>query len=88
MGIQAEVILNVQTVRRAERRAEQLGLSIAEYIDAIVSRDLAPEPQRRRVDPSILFDLGSSAVTTDIARDKDRMIEDAVLAHAEAERTL
>lgn len=61
--------------RRARKRAAELGVSLAEYVRSLVSRDLGA--RERRADPSSIFDLGNSG-TSDIARDKDRMIGEAI----------
>ena len=64
--------------RRAHAKAAELGISFAEYVRRLVADDLG-EP-KRKVDVSILFDLGASAEPTDIARDKDKMLGEAVWA--------
>jgi len=64
-----------QLQRRAQARAAALGISFAEYVRRLVTRDLG-EP-KRKVDVSILFDLRGSAEPTDIARDKDKMLGEA-----------
>jgi hypothetical protein len=62
--------------RRAQAKATELGISFAEYIRRLVADDLGtPKP---KPDISILFDLGASREPTDIARDKDKMIGEAV----------
>ena len=62
--------------RLAQAKAADLGISFAEYIRRLVERDLGePKP---KVDVSIIFDLGASGEPTDIARDKDKLIGDAV----------
>ena len=70
--------------QRARARAEALGMSFAEFVRSLLTEKLG-EP-RRTVDPSIIFDLGRSAEPTDIARDKDKLIGEAVDAlHREKE---
>jgi hypothetical protein len=62
--------------RRARAKAAALGISFAEYVRRLVSDDLgAPRP---KPDISIVFDLGASGEPTNIARDKDKMIGEAV----------
>lgn len=57
--------------RRALQRANDSGVSLAEYVRRLVARDLArPE---LKADPSRVFDLGASG-GSDIAREKDAMI--------------
>ncbi len=55
-----------------------MGMSFAEYVRTLIVEKLGAD--RPRVDPSIVFDLGSSGEETDIARDKDRLIGEAVWA--------
>lgn len=62
--------------RRAQTKAAELGLSFAEYVRRLVAHDLG-EP-KRKADISLLFDLGASGEPTDIARDEDKMIGEAV----------
>ena len=63
---------------RARQRAEQLGMSFAELVRTLLAEKLGEE-ERPRVDPSIIFNLGSGG-PTDIARDKDKLIGEAVWA--------
>jgi hypothetical protein len=70
--------MDPQLQRRAHAKAAALGISFAEYVRRLVKRDLG-EP-RRKVDVSILFDLGASAEPTDIAREKDKMLGEAAWA--------
>ena len=62
--------------RRAHAKASALGISFAEYVRRLVKSDLG-EP-RRKVDISVLFDLGASAEPTNVGRDKDKMLGEAV----------
>jgi len=62
--------------RRAQAKAAELGISFAEYIRRLVADDLGgPKP---KADISMLFDLVRDGPRTDIARDKDKMIGEAV----------
>lgn len=68
--------MDLETQRRAQAKAAELGISFAEYVRRLVNQDLgAPKP---KADISILFDLGASEEPTNIARDKDKMIGEAV----------
>ena len=69
--------MDPQLQRRAHAKAAALGISFAEYVRRLVKRDLG-EP-KRKVDVSVLFDLGASSESTDIARDKDKMLGEAAL---------
>ena len=61
---------------RARDRAEELGISFAEFVRKVLSEKL--DAPRRKADPSIIFDLGRSGTPTDVAKDKDAMIGEAV----------
>jgi hypothetical protein len=75
MMVRTQVSLDPEMQRRARERAAQLGVSLAEYIRRLVSRDLdAPD---RTADPSVVFNLGNSGVS-DVAREKDDMLGRAV----------
>lgn len=63
--------------RRAKQRASELGISFAEYVRRAVAGDLGGA--RQKPDVSILFDLVRDGPPSDVARDKDRMLADAVL---------
>jgi hypothetical protein len=63
---------------RARERAEELGISFAELVRNLLADNIVEK--RPQADPSIIFDLGSSGEETDIARDKDRLLGEAVWA--------
>jgi len=68
--------MDPETQRRAHAKAAELGISFAEYIRRLVAQDLGEA--RPKADVSIIFDLGESDEPTDVARDKDKLIGDAV----------
>ncbi len=70
-----QVSLPPEDHRRARARAAELGISFAEYIRWLVSRDLGED--RGVSDPQALFDLGDSG-GSDVARDKQRHLGEAV----------
>jgi hypothetical protein len=71
-----QITLDPDLRRRVHAKAASLGISVAEYVRRAVARDLGePKP---KVDVSVIFDLGASGEPTDIARDKDKLIGDAV----------
>jgi hypothetical protein len=75
MTARIQITLPPETQRQARQRAHDLGISLAEYVRTLVTRDLGrPAPT---TDPSIIFDLGRSATPTNIARQKDAMIAEA-----------
>jgi GH24 family phage-related lysozyme (muramidase) len=76
MNARSQITMDPETQRRAHAKAEALGISFAEYVRRLVQQDLGE--QRPAADVSVVFDLGASAEVTDIARDKDKLIGDAV----------
>ena len=72
-----QITLDPEMQRRARERAAELGISFAEYIRRLVAGDLG-EPSRR-VDPSVVFNLGSSG-GADVAHEKDAMVGEALAA--------
>jgi hypothetical protein len=76
MNVRTQITLDPETQRRAQARAEQLGISFAEYVRRLMASDLG-EPQARP-DISVVFDLIDEGRATNIAHDKDEMIAQAV----------
>ena len=62
--------------RRAHAKAAELGISFAEYVRRIIAQDLGEA--KPKADISVIFDLVTEGEPTDIARDKDKLIGDAV----------
>ena len=77
MNARTQISMDPELQRRAHAKAAELGISFAEYIRRLVAGDLGP-PKKSKPDISALFDLGASSEPTDIARDKDKMIGQAV----------
>ena len=75
MMSRTQVTLDDEMQKRARRRASDLGVSLAEYFRLLVARDLARPEAGAKIDR--IFDLGSSG-GSDIARDKDAMVAQAV----------
>ena len=69
-----QVALQPEIQRRARQRANDLGVTLAEYIRRLVTRDLGAS--HKMVDSSVVFDLGDSGGSS-IATDKDAMIAGA-----------
>ena len=78
MNVRNEISLDEETQRRAEARAAELGISFNDYVKRILANDLGHPRPAKRVDISAVFDLVTDGPPTDIARDKDRMIGEAV----------
>lgn len=64
-----------ETLRRARKRANESGISLAEYVRRLVAEDL--DRPDRAVDPSAVFNLGGSG-GSDVAGAKDAMVGDAM----------
>lgn len=77
MNARTQITMEPELQRRAQTKAAALGISFAEYVRRLVAGDLG-EQKKSKPDISVLFDLGSSSEPTDIARDKDKMIGQAV----------
>jgi hypothetical protein len=78
MNSRTQITMAPDLQRRAHAKAADLGISFAEYVRRLVTNDLG-EP-KRKVDVSVVFDLVDEGPPTDIARDKGKMIGEAVWA--------
>src|SRR5246500_4546438 len=74
MMAKTQITLGTEMQRRARQRANDLGVSLAEYFRRLVARDLARPETAADVDR--IFDLGSSG-GSDIASQKDSVIAEA-----------
>ncbi|KAB2849714.1 MAG: hypothetical protein F9K44_07130 [Hyphomicrobiaceae bacterium] len=77
MNARTQISIDPEMQRRAHEKAAELGISFAEYVRRLIDRDLGGK-REPEVDVSIIFDLGASDEPTDIARDKDKLIGEAV----------
>jgi len=75
--------LTAEQHRKARKRAEELGISLAEYVRRLVDADL--KAMARPVSVEAVFDLGDSG-GSDVARFKDDYVGEAVEAQHESER--
>lgn len=73
-----QITLDPATQVKVRRRAESIGVPIAEYVRRVIAADLGDAPPRAHV--SEIFGLGKSAEPTNVARDKNAMIADAIAA--------
>jgi hypothetical protein len=74
MMAKTQIALEAEMQRRARQRANDLGVSLAEYFRRLLARDLARPKTAAHVDR--IFDLGTSGAS-DIASQKDSMIAEA-----------
>jgi hypothetical protein len=77
MMARMQITLQPEFQRRARRRADDLGVSLAEYIRRLVERDLGSAVAQAA--PELVFDLGNSG-GSNIAKDKRAMIAQAVVS--------
>jgi hypothetical protein len=78
MNARTQITMNPALQRQAQAKAAELGISFAEYVRRLVSDDLAESAPQRKADISEIFDLVDDGPVTDIARDKDKLIGEAV----------
>jgi hypothetical protein len=77
MMARTQITLPPELQKRARERATHRGISLAEYLRRLVARDLGSK--QRPATPSAVFNLGRSG-GSDVAKEKDRMIGEAVAA--------
>jgi hypothetical protein len=76
MNARTQITMDPEMQRRAQAKAAEMGISFAEYIRRLVAQDIGkPKP---RADISAVFNLVDEGPVTDIARDKDKMIGEAL----------
>ena len=78
MASRMQITLDPTTQVKVRRRAESIGVPVAEYVRRVIAADLGGDPPR--IDVAQLFNLGRSAQPTDIAKDKHAMIAGAIEA--------
>ena len=71
MMARTQITLEPETQRQARQRASDLGISLAEYVRQVVTRDLGAG--KAKPDPSLVFDLGTSG-GSDIGANKDALV--------------
>jgi hypothetical protein len=76
MNARTQITMDPEMQRRAHAKAAELGISFAEYVRRVIAQDLGEA--KPRADISMIFDLGASEELTDIARDKDKLLGEAV----------
>src|SRR5437660_4227938 len=76
MYARRQITIDPDMQRRAHAKAAALGISFAEYVRRLLAEDLGEA--KRKVDVSLVFDLVDEGPETNIARDKDKMVGEAV----------
>lgn len=76
MNARTQITLDPETQKRAQAKAAELGISFAEYVRRLLAQDLGAPARRTHI--SMVFDLVDEGPATNIARDKDAMIAEAV----------
>ena len=74
MMSRTQITLTPEIQRKARRRANDLGISFAEYVRRLVVCDLGGG--KPTVSPAAMFDLGSSG-GSDVAKNKHAMVAEA-----------
>jgi hypothetical protein len=76
MNARTQITIDPETQRRAQAKAAAMKISFAEYVRRLLVKDLGDAP--RETDISGMFDLADTGPATDVARDKDKMIAEAI----------
>jgi hypothetical protein len=76
MNTRTQITLDPETQRRAQAKASELGISFAEYIRRLLADDL--EQLKPKADVSLTFDIVDEGPSTNVARDKHKMIAEAI----------
>ena len=76
MNARTQITMDPEMQRRAHAKAAALGISFAEYVRRLLAQDLGEA--KPKADISIFFDLIDEGPPTNIARDKDKLIGEAV----------
>jgi hypothetical protein len=79
MNVRTQITMDPEMQRRGRAKAAELGISFAEYVRRLLANDLGTPKQK--ADISIIFDLIDEGPRTNIARDKDKMVGEAVWAN-------
>lgn len=78
MTSRMQITLDPAMQVKVRRRAERIGVPVAEYVRRVIAADLGGDPPKS--DVTELFGLGRSPEPTDIAKNKEAMIAEAIAA--------
>ncbi len=81
--VRTQITLDPELHRRARRKAADYGISLAEYVRRLIAGDLGEVSSP--ADRSVVFNLGDSG-GSDVARDRDRLVAEAVEAEYDRSR--
>jgi hypothetical protein len=76
MTSRMQITMDPALRHRATKKAEKLGVSMAEYVRRAIERDL--EAPAAKPDVSIIFGIGKSKEPTNIALNKKAMIAESL----------
>ena len=82
MTTHVTIELDEEVLARARLVAEALGIATEEYLRGVIAGTIPVEvaPSRQQFYLAKIFGMGSSAEPTDIAKDKDRLLDEAAWA--------
>ena len=80
MTVHVTISLEAEHLERARREAQSLGVSLESYLSHLVQGSLPASgpPLHDKAHISAIFGIGESAEPTDVGRDKDAMLGEAV----------
>ena len=89
MSKHVTIELDEEELARARAAAEARGVPLEEYLEQLVAAHLPPgvSPSRQRGLLEKIIGMGSTEHPTDIARDKDKLIAEAVWEEYQRETT-
>ena len=76
MNARTQITIDPELQSLAQAKAAELGISFAEYVRRLLAQDLGAA--RRKIQISAVFDLVDEGPPTNVARDKDKMLAEAV----------
>src|SRR5581483_4259856 len=76
MNARTQIKLDPEVQRQAQAKAAELGISFAEYVRRLVAQDLGAAKPKTHI--SVVFDLVDEGPRTNVARDKHKMLDEAV----------
>jgi hypothetical protein len=78
MNARTQITLEPELQKRGQAKAADLGISFAEYVRRLIASDVGQPEPKSKSNISIVFDLVDEGPSTNIAREKNKMIGHAV----------